>query len=65
MYTVNIDFDHASECWRENKIKLNNGCYEYKKTQCSGVTKNGTQCKRMSKEEYCHCHCPIKSSSNK
>jgi len=26
-----IDFDEASIAWNENKIKLGNGCYEYKK----------------------------------
>ena len=30
---VNIDFDGASKAWRENKIKLKNGCYKYKKTK--------------------------------
>ena len=25
-----IDFDEASRKWRENKIKLTNGCYKYK-----------------------------------
>ena len=28
---VDIDFDEASNAWRENKIKLKNGCYKYKK----------------------------------
>jgi hypothetical protein len=26
-----IDFDEASIAWNKNKIKLGNGCYEYKK----------------------------------
>ena len=56
MYEVNIDFDEASNFWKENKIKLTNGCYEYKKTQCKGITKNGKQCKKMSKYEYCVIH---------
>jgi hypothetical protein len=30
---VNIDFDEASKAWRENKIKLKNGCYKYKKAK--------------------------------
>lgn len=25
-----FDFDSSSRAWRANKIKLNNGCYEYK-----------------------------------
>jgi len=28
---TNIDFDAASLAWNENKNKLGNGCYEYKK----------------------------------
>jgi hypothetical protein len=28
---TNIDFDAASLAWNKNKIKLGNGCYEYKK----------------------------------
>jgi hypothetical protein len=31
--TVDIDFDEASKAWRENKIKLKNGCYKYKKAK--------------------------------
>ena len=30
---VDIDFDEASKAWRENKIKLKNGCYKYKKAK--------------------------------
>ena len=30
---VEIDFDEASKAWRENKIKLKNGCYKYKKAK--------------------------------
>ena len=26
------DFDKSSRAWRANKVKLQNGCYEYKKT---------------------------------
>ena len=56
MYAVDIDFDYASECWKQNKIKLINGCYDYKKVRCAGFTKNGKQCKRMTKGEYCSSH---------
>jgi hypothetical protein len=28
---TNIDFDAASLAWNENKNKLGNGCYAYKK----------------------------------
>lgn len=27
---VNIDFTAASKAWRENKIVLKNGCFDYK-----------------------------------
>lgn len=30
-YEVNIDFDEAHREWILNKIKLENGCYKYKK----------------------------------
>lgn len=31
-FPVEIDFDEASKCWNENKVKLNNGMYKYKST---------------------------------
>ena len=33
---VEIDFDDASREWLKNKRKLENGCYEYKRTRYSG-----------------------------
>ena len=30
-FAVNIDFDQASRAWRENKVVLKNGCFEYVK----------------------------------
>ena len=30
---VVIDFDHASEMWRQNKIYLGNGMFRYKRTR--------------------------------
>lgn len=30
MYPTKIDFDFASQKWRENKISTGNGCYKYK-----------------------------------
>lgn len=56
MYDVFIDFDYASKCWSENKIKLLNGCYRYKKTRCKAITKNGNQCKKLSNTDYCCIH---------
>ncbi len=56
MYEVNIDFDEASKCWHQNKIRLANGCYDYKKTQCCAMTKKNVQCKRLTKGSYCPIH---------
>jgi hypothetical protein len=28
---VDINFDEASKAWNKNKIKIGNGCYQYKK----------------------------------
>ena len=30
-YSVDIDFDEASNAWNSNKIKLTDGMYKYKK----------------------------------
>lgn len=30
IFEIKIDFDHASKLWLQNKIKIGNGCYEYK-----------------------------------
>jgi hypothetical protein len=30
-FEVNIDFDGASREWKSNKVKLNDGCYRYRK----------------------------------
>jgi len=43
---ADIDFDAASKAWTENKIKLANGCYMYKKG--SNFTKTA---KQIEKEE--------------
>ena len=29
IYSIDIDFDYASQCWLKNKTKLQNGCYLY------------------------------------
>jgi len=31
IYEVNIDFDGASRAWKSNKVKLTDGCYDYRK----------------------------------
>lgn len=40
-FTVDIDFDNASACWRQNKKALGNGMYKY---VCSQIKKDGTKC---------------------
>ena len=54
---VNIDFDYASKCWRENKIELGGGVYRY--VCCNN--KNNKQCnsKCLPGELYCKTHIKI------
>jgi hypothetical protein len=42
-YTVDIDFDEASNFWNANKKKIANCCYQY---VCGEKLKNGNFCKR-------------------
>jgi hypothetical protein len=35
LYEVNIDFDEAHREWVKNKIKMQNGCYKYKREKRS------------------------------
>lgn len=35
LYEVNIDFDEAHNEWIKNKVKLQNGCYRYKRERKS------------------------------
>jgi hypothetical protein len=54
-YTVDIDFDGASEAWLANKTRQSNATYKYK---CLGQTKTRRSCKRTPIEhtDYCSCH---------
>lgn len=63
MFVMNIDFEEASNAWRQNKIKQPNGCYKYK---CMGQIKNGSCCKRPSvkNSDYCKIHYNKDSVSN-
>jgi len=58
-FEVIIDFDEASEAWRQNKKKQPNGCYKY---VCMGITKKGDPCKRLALnvEDFCKMHMPKK-----
>ena len=55
LYTVEINFDEASEAWRANKKCIGNGHYKY---ICLQKTKTGNQCKRESLKfcDYCKMH---------
>ena len=55
VYEVNIDFDEASNAWRDNKKNLNKGTFKY---ICCGMTKTGNKCNRQPLEnsEYCKIH---------
>lgn len=55
IYDVNIDFDGASEAWKENKRSIGNGSYKY---ICCILNKNGKKCgiKCMNNEIYCKTH---------
>lgn len=54
-YTVDIDFDGASEAWKANKIPKGNGTYAYR---CSATKKDGTPCCQMvsGTSDYCKRH---------
>jgi hypothetical protein len=55
LFTVDINFDEASEAWRSNKKSTGNGCYKY---ICLAKTKMGKPCCRLSLvgEDYCKLH---------
>jgi hypothetical protein len=55
MYKVEIDFDEASESWMENKIRTDNGSFQY---VCGAVTQKGGKCKNkpVCKNGRCHMH---------
>jgi len=41
IYEVNIDFDDASNAWKQNKKYIANGTYKY---ICHNLKKDGTNC---------------------
>ena len=56
IYEADIDFDGASEAWKENKKSSGNGCYKYR---CIAfVAKTGIKCEKFSKSgcDYCAMH---------
>ena len=54
-YTVEIDFDGASEAWKANKIPKGNGTYAYR---CCGLKRDGFPCTQMvsGTSDYCKRH---------
>jgi len=58
---ISIDFDDASNCWRENKIARKNGCFVYK---CERMTKKGNPCnnKCILYQNYCKKHIQLNNS---
>lgn len=56
-YEVDIDFDEASEAWKKNKKRLENGNYRY---ICGYDTHKGNQCQNkpsiLSINGYCSKH---------
>ena len=54
-YEVIIDFDGASQAWRQNKKSIGNGIYKY---VCTSICKSGKQCNRirLTNEYFCKLH---------
>jgi|LakMenE09Jun09ns_1017247.scaffolds.fasta_scaffold02585_3 hypothetical protein len=62
-YEVNIDFDEASNSWKQNKKSIGNGQYKY---ICSKDKINGTKCGRVcyKNTEFCWLHRNQKPNNN-
>ena len=58
IFSVEIDFDEASEAWKANKKSIGNGSYKY---ICQSKTNSGNQCKRESNagSHYCKTHTKV------
>lgn len=62
-FTVNIDFDYASEMWNNNKSKIGNGSYIYINCNgCKAYNKSGHSCKKKTPFDYCNLHYRISLS---
>ena len=55
LYEVNIDFDEASEAWKQNKVSIGNGSYRYL-CKKRGIRNNMCIKKCLQGEEYCCVH---------
>jgi hypothetical protein len=61
LYSVDIDFDEASEAWRANKKSMPNGMFKY---ICGCKTKSGSKCMRLPKTGHQFCATHIKEEKN-
>jgi len=50
-----IDFDAASFHWKQNKKRIDNGCYIY---VCMGITSKFKNClnRPVKSQNFCHVH---------
>ena len=55
LYSVDIDFDDASNSWKANKVSTGNGCYKYVCKKRS-IKNNTCNKKCLPGEEYCSVH---------
>lgn len=55
LYEVNIDFDEASEAWRQNKKQVSPGHFKY---ICTVLKKDGKTCYKncYKNNDYCWAH---------
>jgi hypothetical protein len=56
IYSVDIDFDDASQAWKSNKVSKGNGTYGYR---CMAMKRDGCQCTQIvyGQKDYCSRHC--------
>ncbi len=55
LYEVLINFDEASEAWKQNKLSIGNGSYRYL-CKKRGIRNNMCIKKCLQGEEYCCVH---------
>jgi hypothetical protein len=55
LYEVSINFDEASEAWKQNKLSIGNGSYRYL-CKKRGIRNNICIKKCLQGEEYCCVH---------
>jgi hypothetical protein len=64
LYEVNIDFDDASNHWRENKKSIGNGCFVYRCARL-GIHNNRCILRCLPGEDYCATHLKMYKAENK